>query len=330
MNGPVPPAATRPNDATAGMLREAAQALLSRGNHLQVLDAAGQLELRAGVGQQHAAMLPCVSLEHAHGRLLLALEHEPDESALGDAHWQDYSGDARLLAWTLTHEDLVGSLGRLFGGGLLPTAFLASGGDQSLWLALSWRDEQQRLTRGWLGLDSADVLQLSTHEAWQHDPSHLSLLGDATTLALNLLLPGRPLEASAVAALAAGDVLILGNETDIEARLQPDRDTQHSLFGLPNGWSVQRQQGRWRIVEQAALQTIPPNRPQFLLTRLSLSPSDIEALRPGSVLAGDAQLRGSMVGIMLGGRRLGEGVLVALGELLGVRITNKEGEHGLQ
>ncbi|KRE94457.1 hypothetical protein ASG87_17805 [Frateuria sp. Soil773] len=330
MNGPVPPAAAMPQDTPADGLRAAAQALLSRGNHLQWRGGDGELELRAGVGQQHAAGLPCVGLDHAHGRLLLALEHEPDDSALGDAHWQDYSGDARLLAWTLTHEDLVAALGRLFGGGLLPAAFLAEGGRDWLWLALDWRDGQQRLTRGWLGMASADVLQLGVHEAWQRDPNHLSLLGDATALALNLLLPGRPLEAATIAALAPGDVLVVGDEADVEARLQPDRDTQRSLFGLPDGWSVQRQQGRWKIVDRPALQTMSPNRPQFLLTRLVLGPHDIEGLRPGSVLADDTQLRGSTVGIMLGGRRFGEGVLVALGGLLGVRITHKEGEHGLQ
>jgi hypothetical protein len=133
-----------------------------------------------------------------------------------------------------------------------------------------------------------------------------------------------------------GDVLLVGENANYDARLQPDRDTARSMFGLPNGWAVQHQQGQWTIAAKPLLSTaIDPHRPQFHLTQLSLSPDAVGALQPGSVLSYDASLLGSTVGISFNGHRFGEGVLVALGDWLGVRITLKDmtdkgGERGFQ
>ena len=103
----------QPAGDTGEALSEAARALLVRGN---VLRRAGDhphaLELRAGVGQRHAASLACVCLDGAQGRLLVALEREQLASPLGDAQWQDYVGEARLLAWTLAHEPMLDGLGQ--------------------------------------------------------------------------------------------------------------------------------------------------------------------------------------------------------------------------
>src|ERR1700756_2067549 len=137
---------------TREALSEAARALLARGNVLLQKDH-GSLELRAGVGQRHATTLACVCLDSAQGRLRVALEREQIANPLGDARWQDYVGEARLLAWSLAHEPMLEALSRVFGGGFMATRFLDAGADvESLWLALSWHSEDGQLLQGWLGL----------------------------------------------------------------------------------------------------------------------------------------------------------------------------------
>lgn len=58
--------------------------------------------------------------------------------------------------------------------------------------------------------------------------------------------------------------------------------------------------------------------------RLSMGLDDLGQLRPGSLLQVDGALVGATVGIMLGGRRYGEGTVVRLGDWLGVRIAQKD------
>ncbi|WP_266167818.1 hypothetical protein [Dyella subtropica] len=315
------------------LLREAARALLMRGNVLQLNDH-GALALHAGVGQRHAAALPCVCLDSAQGRLLVALEREPNASPLGDAHWQDYVGEARLLAWSLAHEPLLDALGKIFGGGFMATQTLPAGTSAGvLWLALNWHDGNDQSLQGWLGLGSAEVRLLTACAEWKRDASRLAMLGDATALTFDLVLPGRVLDPVTASDLTPGDVLLIGREADCDARLLPDRDTSRSMFGLPDGWAVQRRQGQWAIAAKPLLSTpmlsTPadpniPSRPQFHLTRLTLSPDEVSTLQPGTVLHYDAQLLGSTVGISLDGHRFGVGVVLALGEWLGVRMTQKD------
>ena len=311
---------------TGEALREAARALLARGNML-LQNVHGSLELRAGVGHQgHVAALPCMALDSAQGRLRVALEREQAESPLGDAHWQDYVGEARLLAWSLAHESMLNALGDVFGGGFVAAGFLPASTDvESLWLALSWRGESDQWLQGWLGLGPAEARLLTACADWKRDPSKLAVLGDATVLTLDLALQGAALDPAAVSELALGDVLLVGDGADCDARLQPDQDTSRRMFGLPNGWAVQRRKGQWTIAAKPLLSTpVDAHRPQFRLAQLSLSPEEVGALQLGSVLSYDASLLGNTVDIFLGGHRWGDGVLVALGEWLGVRIANKD------
>ena len=313
-------------------LLAAARALLSRGNALSHAGAAGVLTLHAGRGQRHATGLPCVRLDHAYGSLWLALEREQGESPLGDARWQDYEGDARLLAWSLAHEPLVEALNGLIGQVALPTGFLPIGGERDkLWLGVHWQGHDGATASGWAGLAEADVRALAARPEWRRDAAYPAGIGDLDSLTLRLLLPGRALDATATAALAAGDVLIVGLEAEVEGRLQPDDETARHVFGLPDGWPVQRRQGEWTVSSRPLLAFgHDAARPLFLVTRLSMSLDDLGALRPGSLLHADGALVGATVGIMLGGRRFGEGTVVRLGEWLGVRIAQREGEHGFQ
>lgn len=311
---------------TGEALHEAARALLARGN-LLLQNVHGTLELRAGVGHQsHAAALPCIGLDSAQGRLRVVLEREPSISPLGDAHWQDYAGEARLLAWSLAHESMLNALGHVFGGGFVATGFSPASTDvEFLWLVLGWRDENDQSLQGWLGLGPAEARLLAACADWKRDPSKLAMLGDAAMLTLDLALQSAALDPATVSELTLGDVLLVSDGADCDARLQPDQDTSQRMFGLPDGWAVQRRQGQWTIAAKPLLSTpVDVHRPQFRLTQLSISPEEAGALQPGSVLSYDTALLGNTVDIFLGGHRFGDGVLVALGEWLGVRITHKD------
>ncbi len=308
-------------------LREAARALLAKGHRLWRQHEGSTLELRAGTRQPQGGAASCVSLEFGGGRLALALEREPAGSPLGDLHWQDYEGEARLLAWALAHEALLDALAPLFGA-VLPVAF-ATTGDASLFrLELSFQAGAAGEYRGWLGLDGEALRLLAHASEWKPQPGSLATLGEVASIDLNLIVAGRPLEAAAIAALTPGDVLMIGVAEGCEGRLQPDREQARDVFGLPDGWAVLWQQGRWLVAPRSQLGANAAARPQFLLTGLSATLDEVAALQPGAVAIAEAALLGGTVGIMWHGRRYGEGVLVGLGAWLGVRITHKEAEHG--
>jgi hypothetical protein len=318
-------------DASWENLRETARVLLAKGNDLKQEDDAGVLELRAGTNPQPSATHPQVVLESPACKLSVVLEQERGASALGDLHWQDYEGDARLLAWSLAHEDLLASLSQLFGSALVPTAFRSGAPDGQPWLELCWRDHANGEQRGWLGLTREAVRPLAESLEWKRDPGRLSTIGYVDAVTLNLIVPGRLLDLSSIAALAIGDVLLMGTEVDCEGRLQPDREKARDVFGLPDGWVVRWQHGQWMVTAKAVLNSsIESTRPQFLITSLTVPLQEISRLQPGSVAIQEASLTGSTVGIVLHGRRFGEGVLVGMGAWLGVRITHKEGDHGFR
>lgn len=318
-------------DASWENMRETARVLLAKGNGLQQEDEAGVLELRAGTHPPPTGAQQRVALESPAFNLSIRLEQEQGASPLGDLRWHDYEGEARLLAWSLAHEDALNALSQLFGCALLPTAFRPDSPDGLLWLELTWRTHAGDEQRGWLGLTREAIQPLADSQGWKREPGRLSTIGHIDAVTLNLIAPGRLLDASSIADLAVGDVLLMGTEADCEGRLQPDREKTKDIFGLPDGWSVRWQSAQWVVAGRAALtSSVDPARPRFLITSLTIPLEEVSLLQPGSVAIQEASLIGNAVGIVLHGRRFGEGVLVGMGAWLGVRITHKEGDHGFR
>lgn len=310
-------------------VREAARILLARGNHLRQQHGGNTLELAASTAQPQVSGSSCIRLEYPGGDLMLALEQERGPSPLGDLHWQDYEGEARLLAWALVHEPLTDALATLFGGAVVPVAFQARTDTKQFQLELVFRTGTENEQRGWLGLECAAIRHLGSLADWKLDSGRLATIGEIEAITLNLLVPGRPLEAVSAADLVPGDVLVIGTEGECDGRLQPDREQARDVFGLPEDWAVRWQQGRWTVIARPLLSSdVDAARPQFLLTGLTLRLAELVALQPGSIAIEQAALIGSPVGILWQGRRFGEGELVALGAWLGVRILHKEGDHG--
>ncbi len=327
-------AATDTPGTRGDALHTAAHELLSAGNQLRWSDDHGELELRAGVGQKHAAALPCIQLEHGSTRLRVALEHEPPGNATTgeDANWRDYDNhDARLLAWTLAYEGLIDTLAQVFGNPVIAVGASSEGGRDCLWLSLQYRDASGGgSVEGWIGINAAEAKHLAAMAAWQHDPARPTILGDATSVTLTLWIPGVRLCADDIEKAAPGDVLLACPTPDTPASLRPDRHAAREIFGLPEAWSARHADGRWSIVKAGILtRSDESRRPYFLLPGFTMPLEKAAALQPGSLLADDATLAGATVGIALDDRRFGEGTLVMLGDRLGVRIDHRKDTHGL-
>ncbi|HEX7813943.1 FliM/FliN family flagellar motor switch protein [Dyella sp.] len=323
----------QPQAAHGEDLHACAQALLSRGNLVRVADERGALDIAARLGQSHAAALPSVCLESAQGSVLLALEREDGVSSLGDLHWQDYEGDARLLAWSLAHETCVDMLGQVLGGAFLPRAFAQAAPTSDLprlWLGLSFHAADGNRSHGWLGLGAAQVRALAAHPQWLRDPSRVAILGDVELLQLELVLPCRHLEADHIDSLIVGDTLVLGDADGCHGFLRPTAVTAATSFGLPDRWTVLRRQNQWTIASQPAHDDNDWQRLHCVLATLSLPADRVGLLQPGYVLDCDASLHDAAVDIRLGDRHIGHGHLVALGSWLGARIMHKDTAHGFQ
>lgn len=316
---------------TSHALKHAARELLARGNSLDWNHEGNGLTLHAGVGQRHAAGLPCMRLEHDQTRLLVALEHERGSPTSDDAHWQDHTGDARTLAWTLANENLLETLAQLFGNPLLPVGFMPEGGFQHLWLSFACKDFAGRILEGWLGIGEAEARRLMTQDGWQHDPAHLSLLGDASSLTLDLWLPGPVLSDEDLAATTSGDVLLLDTRHDLVARVRPTPETAENILGLPEAWAACHRDGQWLLAERSPLQ--PDNesgRLDFRLARFTMPLERLGALKPDTLLVRDQLLPGKAVDIMHANRHFAKGTLTTLGERLGVHIVHREDGNGFQ
>jgi hypothetical protein len=289
---PAAEVSTRRDDTPEQALHDAMRLLLGRGNVLRHADERGSLELAAASGQGRSANLPTARLDSAQGSLLLALEREEGASPLGDLHWQDYEGDARLLAWSLAHEILIDMLGQIFGGALLSGALLTGPAEPArCWLALSFKDAEGGSRQGWIGLGAHEARQLASRPQWQRDPSRLAVMGEVSTLQLELSLAGRTLEPAAIARLDTGDVLLIGDAAECLGRLQPDAPSARAVFGLPDAWTVQRRDGQWSIAARPLIDSgEPAQRPRFVLTHLSMKLEHVAALQTGSAVAYDEPL----------------------------------------
>lgn len=318
---------------TRQALRAAARELLTRGDGLALRGEDGGLELRAGVGQRHAARLSCTRLEHAGTALRVALEREQGGDALGEAVWSDYEGEARILAWSVANEALVRSLSKLFGNPLAATAMVPAAQERDcLWLALEHRDGAgDRAVAGWLGLGVAELHRLAAEEAWRHAPGRIAVLGDLHSLPLELRIPGPPVDARTLAELAPGDVLLVGGGAEVVARLCPDPEAAKQVFGLPESWAARARDGAWMLVEPARLEHVDESRrPYLVASGFAMDMEEVCALEPGSLLARDVMLPGSRVDVVLAGRRIAVGEVVMLGDRLGARIVHSGEEHGFQ
>ncbi|MET0329648.1 MAG: type III secretion system cytoplasmic ring protein SctQ [Luteimonas sp.] len=267
-----------------------------------------------------------------------------------DLHWQDHSGRARVLAWSLAHEATLVQLSEALGTSLLPLpdAPVDAPAADILWLALEYTPANGTPAEGtsvhgalrapaaWL---QALLARADAQPRPPVDPGHWRQLPVLATIAL----PAPPLTLDDVRSLRPGDVVVVGN-----VRLPP---LHASAAGLrwpvrpgPDGWRIDgpstprpRHLETPRMSDTQATEAPQtedaapavedpagrlPVEVEFEIGKVELRLADIAALQPGYVFALPTHLEGANVTIRANGRVAGQGELVAVGDTLGVRLLS--------
>lgn len=328
------------------------QALLARGDTLDAAADGGRLVLRCETAPGSRAPT-LVQLAHADGHILFAQTLGRNEPTIGDLAWHDLAGEARVLAWALSHESLLTALANAFGEQPVPEAFLhdepATG--RHHWLALTFDDAEREVHwEGRLGLDTAAARALAANTAWHFDAQAAAARRARIVVGCELLAPAPPLAVAQLRTLARGDVLILGTRSIALASLRlvvPAGDAQ-AVESVT--WGAKWTDGALTLTQRFAMDAgmtahaadddapqsteIPeatpaaaspldtlPARLEVVLATPRLSLGEVEHLAPGQILPLQASLDHATATLRVNGTPFARGELVALGDTLGVRIV---------
>lgn len=331
--------------------------LLGCGEYLLHRSGDARLELRADV-EQHAPHATTIELGHAHGRVRLVLTAERGSAAIGDRTWHDFGGDARLLAWSLAYERLLTQLADVFGSPLLPLELLPAPGataDLWHWVGFEHAHGEQAGASGLIGLDRTMMEALAAAPGWIHeDASATSSRRDAVPLPCHVSLAPLWLPAAGLNGLEPGDVLLAGRRDAVLATLRlcarsgtPSIDHRHAWLAACGGEGLtitrpltEAELRNDAMTDDTPLEPTPdepgdvrdtiPVRVDVVLEALQLSLGELARLGAGQVLSLAQPVDNATVSLRANGRAVGSGVLVSLGELLGVKITRIGGESGFQ
>jgi len=340
---------------------QAVTRLLVTGERLLREDDQGRLELHSDV-PQHAPHVVTAVLAHAHGHVRLALLSEQGSAALGDRTWHDFSGDARLLAWTLAYEPLVTRLAALLGMPLLPIELQSVAATSDIWHWVGFRfgraDNAQ--CHGLLGLDRAAIEALAAVPGWHRNAdTNPRIELDELPLPCRLMLPAVELPASTLRKLGRGDVVLLGARTAVLDTLRLRADTGESKSGDRHVWWARATPGGIvivRILSEAEVRNdmmtpedqpgLPGNAPadddyrdpretipiriELLLDVLTLTLAELGELSAGQILTLRQPVENARVTLRANGKVFGSGELVALGDTLGLKVTQIGDARGLQ
>ena len=276
-------------------------------------------------------------LESAHGLARLWVAASPWRDEAGDRPWNEYEGDSRALAWALSHETLLRKLSLLLACEFSVSRLVS--GSSSSPLALRWTLRQGELqAQGWLQAEPDLWLK-----HWLPLAQALPRIGaEAASLPARLAieLPLHDFPAAELAASRPGDVLVLGTRNRAWASL--------TLRMGQRRWLASWERGQLRVLgalapqphleepsmsQEATPEAAPaPDHNQaalaafsvdlsFVLGELKLSVGELANLAPGYVFELPNRLEHAQVLVQAAGRTIGRGELVAVGETLGVQIT---------
>lgn len=300
-----------------------------------------------------------VEFETEAGRLWLDAARSNDSNAQLP-HWRDFAReDARLLAWLLSEETLVAQLGAAFACTLqarrLVATTQAADDGTGLWLLLHIDEGGERRRSVAAGIETSLLSRLCLHSQRSARPPRQRRF-DALPLPLSVSLIGPALRRRQVASLAIGDVLVIGQRsTAATSLLLRDPAAQSTL-----AWSAhQVDGGRARITgplppwpnrhkenaivsetesappsqaDEAAAQ--PSDHPadrvpvqiEFELGHLQITLGELGQIEPGYVFELPQRIDQGVVRIRANGNVIARGELVAIGDLLGVRLLNWDGD----
>jgi len=330
--------------------------LLIAGERLLREDETGRLELHTDVAQQ-APHTAAAVLAHAHGRIALALAGEHGTAAIGDRTWHDFAGEARLLAWTLAYEPLISRLSELIGTPLLPLALDAAPVDVWHWVGFRFeRSSDGAHCHGLLGLDRAVTDALAAIPDWQRSGEESPRIPlERFPLPCRLMLPPVELPTAALRKLARGDVVVLGPRAAVLDALRLRADTGEPRADVRYAWAARASAGGITIARalseaEARNETMTPEdyaipstvdderdprdaipiRVELLLDELTLTLSELGEIGAGQMLSLRQPVENARVTLRANGKVFGSGELVALGDMLGLKVTRIGDARGLQ
>ena len=283
---------------------------------------------------------PAAILDGVHEKLSLIVANDGWVERLGEREWWDYTGESRLLAWSLAHTGLLEGLGRILREPLMPSALMdgvPAEAESNVALQFSATTDDGRQTTGCVSLSPAMVARLASFAGWHRSApktaSWLKLPGK-----LRLLLSGISFPLGVLRASEMGDVLILGDRTTCW------RNLQVVLAGASDNERI----GAWAVTYDgrhltasgtapnstvelimsdpnaiAAADSIPVSL-DFDLGNLAVPLGELASLKPGYVFELPNSLDSVRVVIRANGTRVGYGELVAVGDVLGVQLLALE------
>lgn len=280
---------------------------------------------------------PAAVLESAHEKLALSVTDDGWCEPLGARAWWDFTGESRLLAWSLAHTGLLEGLGRILREPLMPSA-LSDGplphSDTGVELSFSAVMANSRTTMGWLSIPAALVERLASHGGWRRMtstvPGWLKLPGT-----VRLELCGISFSLGVLLASGLGDVLVLGNRGSLWRKLQLTLIATRSETPLRT-WSVSHEGTRLTVTSGALhppmelimsdklgnpAENIPVSL-DFDLGNLAVPLGELATLKPGYVFELPGSLDHLRVAIRANGTRIGQGELVVVGDVLGVQLVS--------
>ena len=338
---------------------EAVTRLLVAGEQLLREDDEGRLELQSDVTQQ-PRHVTSVLLGHAYGHITLALAGEHGSAAVGDRTWHDFSGDARLLAWTLAYEPLVSRLSGLLGTPLLPIELLSTPAPSAdIWHWVGFRFSRAGAhCHGLIGLDRAATEALAAAPGWLRNADASPRIQlDELPLPCRLMLPAVELPKSTLRTLGRGDVVVIGPRAAALGNLRLRADTGDPRNDARYAWSARSTADGIAVVRalseaevrnemmtpedpailpggESADEGDPrdaiPIRVELLLDVLTLTLAEIGEISAGQMLALRQPVENARVTLRANGKVFGSGELVALGDVLGIKVTRIGDERGLQ
>lgn len=299
------------------------------------------------------------ALEGDGTRLALRLDDAGEPSP--SPHWSDYDGRARLLAWSLAHEQTLVQLGEALGAALLPVEELSGDAvedEDAPWLSFSiedlyepaegaephYRSGDLRLPAAWLSRLAGRAEPLDPERPL---PDLARWSGLPATVAI--ACPGPRLGRGDWDSLRPGDVIVLGPRSrppPLQARANGRRwplAANHDgcrISGAMQSTPTLLESLRMNEHEdgpaasaaatdaesadgggEAATRALPVL-VEFELGRLEMTLGELAGLQPGYVFPLPAFVEGANVTIRANGRACGRGELVAVGDTLGVRLVS--------
>lgn len=295
----------------------------------------------------------CNGASHA---LALALDSDHWCQDIGPRAWSDYSDDSRRFAWRLAHRSLLAHLGALLGDTLDVTKEATALPPQLRAAKIEFQVESaEGSARGLLAV-TAEAAQCLTAWSQRPLPPVTERAGAAWPLPVEIWLRDLQLPRCELQMTRVGDILLLGRRDVVAADVRLVAGAGHQRRAATARYEDNRltvgQRGFQLLRDheaevgmsdndneataeapdkgdESAVQTTQPEsvgdadmpiRLQLHLGDVALSLSDLASLRPGYVIDLEQTLEQVSVDLYAGGRRIGRGEMVVVGDSLGVRL----------